>query len=457
MTRLHAPAPLASPGLAAEARGCAELLTRRLAEPELVAEAVANSERTARYPFGWGGASLAAGPAGSAMTFRHAARMLPGEAADWAARSHEQLVEAVQYTHELPLTDRGLAAGTAGLALALADAASEDTRYTTARGTLDRKLALQVIEAPSWRSAQGVQDGDYDIVRGAAGVLAYLASVPQPDALVRQAVDVLVDDLVWLCTPRSDGVGHPWFILPERYPPLSGYQENFPHGYVNLGLAHGIAGPLAALCYAASDFAASGFTATTGYRQHQILQTIRHVADYLVAVSFDDGRGRNWAMGVPLTSTGAQDQVDRTPTRTAWCYGAPGVACALLAAAQTLADSDLRALAIDTFDGVLRRVAEHGGFPEATVCHGAAGALAICVRFARDTESVLARRALPALTEQLLAHCDPDLLLGVQDLEQPGVLLDSPGLLSGSAGVALALWSAATGVPARWERALLIT
>lgn len=452
MTRLLAPAPLASPGLAAEASGCAELLTRRLTDPGLVAEAVANSERTARYPFGWGGASLAAGPAGSAMLFRHAARMLPGEAADWAARSHEQLVEAVQHTHELPLTDRGLAAGTAGLALALADAASEDARYTTARQTLDRKLALQVIEAPSWRSAQGVQDGDYDIVRGAAGVLAYLACVPQPDALVRQAVDVLVDDLVWLCTPRSDGVGHPWFILPERYPPLSGYQENFPHGYVNLGLAHGIAGPLAALCHAAS-----GLAAPTGHRQQQILRTIRHVAGYLIAVSFDDGWGRNWGMGAPLTGTGAQDRVERTPTRTAWCYGAPGMACALLAAAQVLADRDLRALAIDTFDGVLRRVAAHGGFPEATLCHGAAGALAICVRFARDTDSVHARRALPVLTEQLLAHCDPDLLLGVQDLEQPGVLLDSPGLLSGSAGVALALWSAATGVPGRWERALLIT
>lgn len=447
MITLHAPATLAPLGLAAEAKGCAELLIRRLADPELVAEAVANSERTAQYPFGWGGASLSAGPAGSALAFRYAARMLPGEAADWAARSHEQLVEAVRSTHELPLVDRGLAAGTAGLALALADCASDDARYATARRALDAKLALQVLEAPTWRGETGVEDGDYDVVRGAAGVLAYLASVPEPDALVRRAVDVLVDDLVWLCAPRSDGPGHPWFILPEHYPPLSSYQEDFPHGYVNLGLAHGIAGPLAALAYAAS----------AGYRQHRLLDTIRHVAGYLVAVSFDDGWGRNWGTGVPLTDTGVERRTDRTPTRTAWCYGATGVACALLAAAQALADKDLRALAIDTFDGVLRRVAAHGGFPSATLCHGAAGALAICVRFARDTESVLARRALPALTEQLLAHCDPDLLLGVQDLEQPGILLDSPGLLSGSAGVALALWSAANPVPARWERALLIT
>jgi lantibiotic modifying enzyme len=439
--------------LATEARGCAELLIRRLADPELVAKAVANSEQTARYPFGWGGASLAAGPAGSALAFRYAARMLPDEAADWAARSHEQLIEAIRSTHELPLADRGLAAGTAGLALVLADCASDDARYATARRDLDAKLALQVIEAPTWRSETGVEDGDYDLVRGAAGVLAYLVSVPEPDALVRQAVDVLVDDLVWLCTPRPGRPGHPWFIPPEHYPPLGSYREDFPNGYVNLGLAHGIPGPLAALCLAAS----------AGYRQHRLLDTIRHVASYLVAVSFADECGRTWGIGVPLTDAGIPTEIetpgrtDRTHPHNAWCYGAPGVACALLAAAQALADNDLRALAIDTFDGALRRVAAHGGFPSATLCHGAAGALAICVRFARDTGSVLARRALPTLTEQLLAHCDPDLLLGVQDLEQPGVLLDSPGLLSGSAGVALALWSASTAVPARWERALLIT
>lgn len=446
MIALHATEVLTPPGLAAEARNCAELLIRRLADPELVTEAVANSQRSAQYPFGWGGASLASGPASSALAFRYAARILPGESADWAARSHAQLVDAVRSTHEMPLMDGGLAAGTAGLALAFADCAGDDARYDTARRTLDSKLALQMIEAPTWRSDHGVRDGDYDVVVGSAGVLAYLASVPEPDAVVQQAVGVLVDDLVWLCAPRPGGQGPPWFIPPEYYP-VDDYLDQFPHGYVNLGLAHGIPGPLAALCFAAS----------AGYRHDLLLDTIRHVAAYLVAVSFHDACGRNWSMGMPLTDTGAQCRTNCVPARTAWCYGAPGVACALLSAAETLADDSLRTVAIDAFDGALRRVAAHGGFPSATVCHGAAGALAMCVRFARDTGSVLARRAVPALTEQLLVHCDPDLLLGVQDLEQPGILLDSPGLLTGSVGVVLALWSASTSIPARWERALLIS
>lgn len=447
MTTPHAPSLLTSPILAVKAKTCAELLTRRLADPDLVAAAVASSEQRARYPFGWGGASLAAGPAGSALAFRYAARAVPGEAAEWAACAHQQILDAVHSTHEIPLAERGIAAGTAGLALTLADSADDDPRYDTTRRTLDRKLALQVIEAPPWRSEQGVRDADYDAVAGAAGVLAYLASSPQPDAMVRQAVDVLVDDLVWLCAPRPDGRGRPWFIPPEHYPPLVDYREHFPHGYVNLGLAHGIPGPLAALCFAAA----------AGYHDGVLLDTIRRTAGYLLEVSVTDGWGRTWATGVPLTSTGDERPPDHGPTRVAWCYGAPGVACALLAAAQTLADDDLRAAAVDTFEGVVRRMSAHGGLPSATLCHGVAGLLAICVRFARDTGSVLARRAVPTLTEQLLAHCDPGLPLGVQDLEQPGILLDSPGLLAGSAGVALALWSASLPVPARWERALLIS
>lgn len=446
MATLHDIEPLVTPALAAEADRVAELIAHRLADRALVTDAIAASERNATYPFGWGGAALFAGHPGTALAFQYAARAQPDSADHWRALSHEHLVEAVRSTHDTPLTEMGMAGGTAGLALAFADCVRDEPRYARTLHDLDTKLALQVIEAPSWRSDDGVRDNDYDVIAGAAGVLAYLVTVENADAPVREAIERLIDDLRWLCRPGEADGRRPWFIPPRHFP-IEEYLETYPHGYVNLGLAHGIPGPLAALSFAAA----------AGYRSGDVLDTIRQVSTYLVGLSSPDGYGHNWSNGVLLTEAGAEDPAAAVPSaRTTWCYGAPGIACALLAAATALDDDELRAVAVDTFEGVLRRFHAHGRFASATVCHGAAGLLVMCVRFARDTGSGLARRSVADLTEHVLTHCDPDLLLGVQDLEQPGVLLDSPALLTGAAGVALALWSAATPHRPQWERALLI-
>lgn len=429
--------------LSTEAMKTAALIAHRLADPEVVRTAMARSERVARYPFGWGGASLYSGHAGSALLFRQAARALPDDAERWQALAHEQLVSAVRSTHEEPLIDAGMAAGTAGLAIALADAAADDPRYRNALHGVDRKLCEQVLAAPAWRRATGVADGAYDVISGAAGLLARAAAAGPGEPMVQEAVGRLMADLVWLCTDQ--GENRPWFISPEHYP-AEEYHQAYPHGYVNLGFAHGVPGPLAALALAR----------IAGYGGEQVLATIRQVARYLVEAALDGEHGPAWAMGIPVEESGEERRQNLTPARMAWCYGNPGVSLALLHAATALDDQDLRGFAVRAFEGTLRRLAGHEHFGSATLCHGAAGMLAICACFARDTGSTLARRMLPTLTEAVLEHCDPDLPLGVQDLEQPGVLLDSPGLLTGAAGVALALWSVSVPLPARWERALLI-
>ncbi|MFE0023638.1 lanthionine synthetase C family protein [Amycolatopsis sp. NPDC059021] len=432
--------------LAAEARQRAGLVVRRLADPDVVAEAVTRAEAAAEFPFSWGGAAFYSGHAGSALAFQYASRAMPADAGFWLGQVRAQLAEAVASTHEVPLMTAGLAAGTAGLASALSDCAADEPRYAGALGELNAKLASQVVEAPTWLSEDGVADGDYDVIAGASGILAHLASAERGNPAVQRATNRLVDDLCHLCEPPSAGP-RPWRIPPARYP-MAEYRESYPHGYVNLGLAHGVAGPLAALSVAYE----------AGHGDERVRATIRATADYLRGASIEDDHGWNWPAGIPLTGDGDEDRAELVPTRSAWCYGAPGIACALLRASAALADGELKAAAVEVFDGALRRFRHHGRFGSATLCHGAAGLLAMCVMFARETGSELARGSVAPLTEHLLSHCDEALPLGVQDLEQPqGALLDSPGLLSGAAGVALALWSAAGAIGHRWERAFLIS
>lgn len=436
------PAPAGPAGPWTDAARMAELISHRLADPDLVATAVRTSEQAARYPFAWGGASLYSGPAGISLLFRHAARVAGQPAGDWSVLAHRELVRAVASTAEQPLAESGLAAGTAGLALVVVDAARTDHRYSdAARSTVDR-LVRQVVDGPSWRTDDGVRDSDYDVIVGAAGTLSYLGRTLATDDRVEPAVARLVDDLIWLC---GRGDGRPHAYIPPRHYPSDDYRHAFPDGYVNMGLAHGLPGVLAALSIARAG----------GYRRPGLGTLIRELADYVAGAATFDGHGPVWGTGVAVDASGTELPPRPGAAQTAWCYGTPGVAVALLHAATALDDDGLRRRATDAFASVLTRFADRPTIPSATLCHGAAGLLMICAMFAEEGDAT-AVAALPALTGHLLTHCDPELPLGVRDLEQPGVLLDSPGLLSGAAGVALALWTVGAAADRDWLHALLL-
>ncbi|MCP3802261.1 lanthionine synthetase C family protein [Allokutzneria sp. A3M-2-11 16] len=411
------------PALAERARDTARLMLTRLADPVAVADAVAASRQRATHPFGWGGPGLFTGPAGSAVAFQAAHRAFPAEAAHWRGLAHQHLVAAAQASFSAPLSHPGLSAGTAGLAFAFADSLREEPRYGGTLDKLDVQLAEQVVDSPSWRSDDGVRDSDYDAISGAAGTLGYLITVTDPQPLVRQAIDVLIDDLVWLCEPER------WFIPPRLFP-LESYSDRYPHGYVNTGLAHGIPGPLSALSLAHQ----------AGYHRGGIVEAIRRTADYLVDLPC------KWPAGVPLTESGTEDRDHLEPGRLAWCYGAPGVASALLNASVSLRDNTVRAVAVDGFESALR---SFDGLPEVPLCHGAAGLIPICAVFSEH--SAVARDSVGELAEHVLSHCDEDAPLIVR-----GDGMDDPSLLTGSAGVALALLTATGDIDKRWTRALLL-
>ncbi|WP_277752743.1 lanthionine synthetase LanC family protein [Streptomyces sp. L2] len=74
-----------------------------------------------------------------------------------------------------------------------------------------------------------------------------------------------------------------------------------------------------------------------------------------------------------------------SPARSAWCYGAPGVAHALWLAGTALGDHDLHDVATEAMAAVLRRPAHMRFIDSPTFCHGVAGLLQIVLRFAHAT------------------------------------------------------------------------
>ncbi|MGK5728222.1 lanthionine synthetase C family protein [Streptomyces sp. URMC 124] len=430
--------------LAERAHATARLLATRIADPEHVTATVAASPADPNTPGARLGSSLLAGDAGLALVLRTASRALPESAEFWARSARARLATAVRSTRETPVRGPGIGYGTAGLALVVSDFAADEPRYGEALDKLHSQLLDQLTAAPPAVGEGGVRDSDYDAIHGSAGVLGHLVSVPAHRATLRQGAHLLIDHLVQLCLPtRRDAA--PNLVIPPRYYPLPEYLEEYPHGYVNLGLAHGLAGPLAALSLAWR----------AGYRRKGLATAIQRTSTYLCATAVQDEFGVDWPTGVPLGPDGDETPAG-SPARAAWCYGAPGITSALLQAAHATGDDRLREFATTALEASLRRIRAGRHAYSATLCHGLAGVLAITAAAARSTRSASLRASLPWLTERVVDTCHPDLPFGVRNSEPHHPPIDNPDLLVGAAGVAAALWSVSSSASVRWQRCLLI-
>jgi lantibiotic biosynthesis protein len=232
---------------------------------------------------------------------------------------------------------------------------------------------------------------------------------------------------------------------------------SYPLGNLNCGLAHGIPGVLSLL----------SLVRLSGLSFELLDEAIGTSATWLTTHRLDDEWGVNWpsAISLQLAEVDGREvlaEVDVRdspggPSRTAWCYGSPGIARALWLAGCALRRDDFKKLAINAMEAVFCRPIAVRGIDSPTFCHGVAGLLGIAMRFANETGSAVFRDECQKLTKQILSTFQPDSLLGFRNLEHGGNQTDQPGFIDGAAGVAAVLLSAATGVEPGWDRVFLLS
>lgn len=422
------------------------LLAERLCDPAQVAR-IAEQAKTQSDEFFWNGASLASSFSSLALLYLFLWRSLSDQR--WEELAHKYLRLAAQTTRELPLLHPGMFSGSTGFALILALFCQAEPGYQPLFERVCADVLAQVIEHPSLKRgpSSSVPNTDYEAISGAAGMLAFLISLPSLTDMAQDTIQKLLAYLVWLSEADEQGHVH-WFVLPEYMPTIDFYRQFYPHGYFNLGLSHGIPGPLAALSLAWM----------AGYRVSGQREAIERLSRWLIGRQVPDQWGINWPTGIPLEYSASLELWQRLPpARAAWCYGAPGITSTLWLAGRAIADTPLQHIAITGLEAVLSRPVEERGIGSPTLCHGIGGLLAICLRFAHRSASQLISAHLPVLTTQILDACSPDFPLGVRDEARPGEFVDDPGFLTGAAGVALVLLAGATSTAPQWDRALLLS
>jgi hypothetical protein len=390
----------------------------------------------------WTDHSIAQGYAGLALAAAYVDACFPD--AGWDVVGHEYLIPAARGAERVHGLSAGLYDGLAGLALAAWTLSHGGVRYRRLLSALDETLLPMSVGLASALAADG--DGlpfhDFDVISGVSGVGAYLLSRAESDEPAAALRAVLLS-LVALTEP-DDGL--PRWRTPAEALPATSWGDHYPYGNLNCGLAHGIPGPLALMALALR----------AGVVVDGLREAIDRTAGWLGHKRSDDEWGANWPSAIPLGEDG-RPHGPGEPSRSAWCYGSPGVARALWLAGEALEDDAYRALAVEAMEAVYRRPIPVRAIDSPTFCHGIAGLLQITLRFANDTRLPVFRDAAAALTEQLVGLYEPESALGFRSHEPGGRLIDQPGLLDGAPGVALVLLAAATSVEPTWDRLFLLS
>jgi lantibiotic modifying enzyme len=213
-------------------------------------------------------------------------------------------------------------------------------------------------------------------------------------------------------------------------------------GDFNLGMAHGIPGVVALLARAVA----------ARVERKRAFALLSDSVRWLRVQRLPQELGG----GFPATISRGESPA---PTRVAWCYGDPGVAAALLAAAKVLEQPDLEKEAIDLAVSAAARPLSESLIADAGICHGAAGVGQLYNRFFQMTgHPALGKAARDFFAQAIelrrpgtgIAGYAPAPAPGSEDTS--GIDQKDAGLITGAAGIALALLSAISPVAPEWDR-----
>jgi lantibiotic modifying enzyme len=381
--------------------------------------------------------SLAAGDAGLAVLFAYLDRIFPND--EWDKVAHQSVLRIGESLRGPAGRSIGLFGGLAGLAFATWSLSRGDTRYRRARLAIEDVMFPKAeASAAALATRYGIPVEDYDVVTGITGVAAYLRCRANDDRAL-QTLRAIVEALVEIVERNTPSPA--WFTPAEM---ITGRVMigKYPEGYLNCGVAHGVAGMLSLLAIVyREDFKVPGARSA-----------IELMAHWLIGQGHDDRWGTIWPAAV-----GVKASDPCTPGPMGWCYGNPGVARALWLAGSALDDAGIRETAVEALRSVYRRPPARRGVTSPTFCHGAAGLLQITMRLANETALPEFFDAANSGLEQLLAMYNDDAVFGYRDYDRETGLADRVGLLEGAAGVSLVLLAAASDQEPEWDRIFLLS
>lgn len=375
--------------------------------------------------------SLGSGAAGSALLHIQQAR---ANRASWAT-VHERVVATTSVPVNAHPDSSSLFQGAPAVAFTLH--AARQPRYAKALAILDSHITALTRERLR-RANERIDRGqlpalrEFDLISGLTGLGVYQLYRHGGGDLLRDVLRYLVR----LCEPLSV-VGGPlpgWWTSHDTTDRPSSASAG---GHGNLGLAHGISGPLALL----------SITMRRNVQVHGQADAITRICTWLDQWQQGDGLTAWWPGTVTMDELSIDALQQPGSQRPSWCYGTPGIARAQQLAGLALADHARQHQAETALLGCITDDAQLAQLGNASLCHGWAGLLQATWRTTVDAGP---GSPLSSQLPTLISHLENFLRSGTPQHE---------GLLEGSTGVylvQLTTTSAVEPLPA-WDACLLLS
>jgi hypothetical protein len=418
--------------------GWSPLLDGELRERALEAvHAIANSLRAGEFPpdsFPRGeveAASLEGGRAGLGVFFAYLAQAgLASRGFEIAERFLGEAAEtlaAADMTPSLYEGFTGVAWATEHLAGRLFESGGEDPNEV-----IDEALRGYVTQSP-WAD-------HYDLVAGLVGIGVY-ALERLPRRVAREILIRVIERLDETAERNDEGIT--WLTPPELLPDWQ--RKLCPKGYYNLGLAHGVPGVIALL----------GGACAAGIAKKVAGPLLEGAVRWLLAQRLSLGAGSSFSS---WTGPG----IERAPVRSAWCYGDPGIAAALHCAARGAGEPAWEREALAVARRAADRPPEQAGVRDAGLCHGAAGLGHVFNRICQgigDSRLAEAGRWWFGRTLEMRQPGRGIAGFAASHPQKDGTesWVADPDILTGAAGIALALLAATTPIAPEWDQMLLVS
>lgn len=404
----------------------------------------------------WDATTLSHGYPGLICLFSELDNCFPGQ--QWDVVCHTCILNLVDHLEKKGFHNTSLFSGLTGIAFAIFLASKKGTRYQKLTSKLQPLLLEQISNnyikpiANTRKEHRFLNPQQYDVIVGISGIIPYLLSCEghETRACIEQLLLILVE-----LTEFQDLHGNqvPGWFVPAEFIYREEFREQTPLGLFDQGLAHGIAGCLAAL--------AKSFSQGIIVPGH--LESMKKIIGWLKGVRQDiNGISNIWPGKIKFNPDKANGlELSDSHYRDGWCYGSSAIALAILQAARAMNCEKNKNDAILALEEGCLRFKTQSNLECVSFCHGWAGLLAIMQQAYFLTQKTVFSETASEIAKHITSQWDASLPFGYKCLsavpnKDKEILIDNPGLLDGVTGAALSLLLSLSKESKPWVQIFLI-